>query len=117
VTAGYNYYGQLGLGDTEDRGREMGYYDDNSDWIIFNGMGDNLPAVSLGTGLTATAIACGSHHTCALLSNAQLKCWGGSRIILSLPCPRRQGASDLHGLNRVDEIACSRSVANRCEKL
>jgi len=110
VTAGKNYNGQLGLGDDERRGRNK------------NEMGDNLPTVSLGTdqlgaNLTATAIACGSDHTCALLSNHQLKCWGKSRSLLSLPCPRRQGASDLHGLNRVDEITCSRSVANRCAKL
>ena len=84
VTAGENYNGQLGLGDTQIRGDETGYYDDNNDWIISNGMGDNLPAVSLGTGLTATAISCGTRHSCALLSNAQIKCWGGSRIILSL---------------------------------
>ena len=105
MTAGRNWSGKLGLGDTDSRG-----HTDNE-------MGDNLPAVSLGTNLTATAITCGADHTCALLSNGQLKCWGGSRIILSLPCPRRQCASDLHGLNRVDEIACSRSVANRCVEL
>ena len=48
-----------------------------------NEMGDILPAVSLGTGLTATAIVCGDSFTCALLSNGQLKCWGGSRPPLS----------------------------------
>jgi len=82
VPAGDNGYGQLGLGDTEDRG-DTGYYDDNWDLVIFNEMGDNLPAVSLGTGLTATAIACGDSFTCALLSNAHVKCWGGSRPPLS----------------------------------
>jgi len=71
VPAGSNGYGELGLGDTDDRG-------DND-----NEMGDFLPAVSLGTNLTATAIACGTEHTCALLSNSQLKCWGGSRPPLS----------------------------------
>ena len=65
VTAGDNYHGQLGLGDTEIRG------DDDDE------MGDFLPAVSLGTNLDATAIACGGKHSCALLSNGQLKCWGG----------------------------------------
>ena len=39
-------------------------------------MGDNLPAVNLGTGLTATAIAAGDYHTCAVLSNGDAKCWG-----------------------------------------
>ena len=73
VAAGDNYYGQLGLGDSNSRGEYS------------NEMGDFLPAVSLGTGLTATAITCGAGHTCALLSNGQLKCWGVSRILLSLP--------------------------------
>ena len=45
-------------------------------------MGDNsremavLPTVNLGTGLTATAIAAGFYHSCALLDNASVKCWG-----------------------------------------
>ena len=72
VTAGLNLKGQLGLGDTETRGKTS------------DQMGDFLPAVSPGTGLNATAISCGSEHACALLSNAQIKCWGGSQIIMSL---------------------------------
>lgn len=36
-------------------------------------MGDNLPAVSLGTGKTAVALSTGSGHTCALLSDASVK--------------------------------------------
>jgi hypothetical protein len=39
-------------------------------------MGDNLPAIDLGTGRTATAIAAGKWHTCALLDNSSVKCWG-----------------------------------------
>ncbi len=61
---GQNNHGQLGLGDTNDRG-------DNA-----NEMGDNLPTVDLGTGRTATAITAGTDFTCALLDNARLKCWG-----------------------------------------
>ena len=68
ATAGNNEYGQLGYGDTEDRGD-----DDNE-------MGDFLPAVSLGGCLTATAITCGQDHTCALLSNGELKCWGECQV-------------------------------------
>eukprot|EP00798_Chlamydomonas_sp_ICE-L_P021652 gene21652-28665_t len=40
------------------------------------GMGDDLPVVNLGTGRTVTAIAIGGTHTCALLDNGKLKCWG-----------------------------------------
>ncbi len=61
---GENSYGQLGLGDTINRG-------DNS-----SEMGDNLNFVDLGSGRTATAIAAGNHHTCAILDNASIKCWG-----------------------------------------
>ncbi len=39
-------------------------------------MGDNLPAVDLGTGHTAVAVAAGGRHTCALLDDASVKCWG-----------------------------------------
>ena len=63
---GRNHPGQLGLGDTNDRG------DNPAE------MGDNLPAIDLGTGRTATAITAGASHTCALLDNATLKCWGSS---------------------------------------
>ncbi len=61
---GLNLHGQLGLGDKVTRG-------DGS-----NEMGDYLAPVSLGTGRTARAIGAGSGHTCALLDNGQVKCWG-----------------------------------------
>jgi alpha-tubulin suppressor-like RCC1 family protein len=59
---GYNFYGQLGYGHTND-------------------IGDNeTPAtatpVNLGTGRTALALAAGWDHTCAVLDNRQLRCWG-----------------------------------------
>lgn len=41
-------------------------------------MGDGLPAVSLGTGRRATAIATGAAHTCALLDDGTVKCWGAN---------------------------------------
>ena len=63
---GKNNLGQLGLGDTSNRG-------DNS-----SEMGDNLTAIDLGSGRTATAIAAGNHHTCAILDNATIKCWGSN---------------------------------------
>lgn len=61
---GENTRGQLGLGDTEHRGDAPGE------------MGAHLPAVDLGTGKTATAIAAGASYTCALLSDGSVKCWG-----------------------------------------
>lgn len=61
---GENQYGQLGLGDSRSRGLEPG------------DMGDALPAVDLGTGRTAKAIAAGQNHTCVILDNGGIKCWG-----------------------------------------
>ena len=39
-------------------------------------MGDNLPVVDFGSGRTATHLAAGNVHTCVLLDNGQVKCWG-----------------------------------------
>ena len=39
-------------------------------------MGDNLSTIDLGTGLSAKAIAIGYFHTCVLLNNDQVKCFG-----------------------------------------
>lgn len=41
-------------------------------------MGAALPAVPLGTGRTAVALALGGDHTCALLDDNSLKCWGNA---------------------------------------
>ncbi|AGC47415.1 RCC1 repeat-containing protein [Myxococcus stipitatus DSM 14675] len=61
---GGNEYGQLGLGDKASRGVEP------------DEMGDALPEVKLGVGRTATAIAAGNLHTCAILDDGAVKCWG-----------------------------------------
>lgn len=61
---GSNTYGQLGLGDTANRGDGA------------NEMGDNLSWVNLGDGRSALDIGAGNGHTCALLDNNSVKCWG-----------------------------------------
>lgn len=61
---GRNNYGQLGLGDTQNRGDQPGE------------MGDSLPFVDLGVGRTAKSVAAGHEFTCAWLDNDQVKCWG-----------------------------------------
>jgi alpha-tubulin suppressor-like RCC1 family protein len=61
---GNNGSGQLGLGNTENRGDAPGE------------MGDSLPYVNLGTGETAVALTAGYVHTCALLDDGDVKCWG-----------------------------------------
>ncbi|MCC7386067.1 MAG: hypothetical protein IT384_29735 [Deltaproteobacteria bacterium] len=64
---GANPYGELGTGDTTGRGWTAGQ------------MGDSLPRVSLGTGRTAVQVAAGDEHTCALLDDGSIKCWGRSQ--------------------------------------
>ena len=61
---GENKDGQLGLGDTEPRGQ------------VPATLGDGLPGVALGTGRTAVALQGGSNHTCAVLDDGAVKCWG-----------------------------------------
>ncbi len=39
-------------------------------------MGDDLPPIDLGTGRTAAAISAGDVHSCALLDDSTVKCWG-----------------------------------------
>jgi len=83
---GHNFYGQLGLGDFQNRGDGA------------NEMGDNLPAVSLGTGKTAVAISSGYNHTCALLNDASVKCWGHNgygQLGLGNTQHRGAGANDM----------------------
>mgnify|MGYP003688709589 FL=1 len=60
---GDNYYGQLGI---------------NNETTMGDGSGEmaQLSGINLGTGRTATAISVGYYHSCALLDNASVKCWG-----------------------------------------
>lgn len=57
---GYNNGGQLGYGDTSNRSTPP------------------ATAVNLGAGRTAKLIAAGASHTCALLDNDTIKCWGAN---------------------------------------
>ncbi|MFK7872198.1 MAG: RCC1 domain-containing protein [Oligoflexales bacterium] len=61
---GENGYGQLGYGDSNNRGDVAGE------------MGDNLLNVDLGTGRTALQVDAGYNFTCALLDDNTVKCWG-----------------------------------------
>lgn len=56
--------GQLGYGDTSNRGSDP------------NTMGDNLPLVDLGTESRVKQVSPGRYFTCALLITNNLKCWG-----------------------------------------
>ncbi|MEJ6627734.1 MAG: hypothetical protein QNL08_00970 [Ilumatobacteraceae bacterium] len=61
---GSGLYGRLGYEGSADRGNSTGQ------------MADSLPAVALGTGRTALQLSVGAQHSCALLDNSSVKCWG-----------------------------------------
>eukprot|EP00756_Hemistasia_phaeocysticola_P004046 Hpha_TRINITY_DN12600_c0_g1::TRINITY_DN12600_c0_g1_i1::g.49847::m.49847 len=60
---GRNDYGQLGYGDTTNRGRAY------MDMV-------NLPQIDLGHNEKITSISAGQQHTCASLENKGIVCWG-----------------------------------------
>lgn len=61
---GRSNLGQTGLEHTQTIG------------ISADQMGDQLPYVNLGTNRKAVSIVAGIYHTCALLDDAGVKCWG-----------------------------------------
>eukprot|EP01083_Nonionella_stella_P174618 605862_1 len=61
---GSNNYGQLGYGDTNNRGDEP------------SEMGDNLLEIDLGSTFVPLQIVEGLAHTCALSTNHTVKCFG-----------------------------------------
>ncbi|CAE7945511.1 unnamed protein product, partial [Symbiodinium necroappetens] len=61
---GSNVVGQIGSGNTATLGDDP------------NEMGDWLPAVDLGNGTKVSQLACGSGHTCVLLHDGAIKCFG-----------------------------------------
>ena len=86
---GSNDRGQLGQGHGDDLGNEAGE------------MGDNLSAIELGTGLTVKSLSLGENHSCAILSNGKVKCWGNQNEgqlglgRLWIPSPSRPGETQL----------------------
>ena len=60
---GKNSQGQLGIKNSNIMGDGAG------EMVQLNG-------INLGIGRTATAIALGAYHSCALLDDASVKCWG-----------------------------------------
>ena len=77
---GINTYGQLGLGNTNHVGEEPGQ------------MGDALASVDLGTGKKAKKIFAGSFHTCAILDDNSLVCWG--RVLIDVADPSFENIGD-----------------------
>jgi len=61
---GLNNKGQLGYGDTTQRGDQSYELD------------DNLPEVDLGTDFLADDVSAGAYSTCATSTDGRMKCWG-----------------------------------------
>lgn len=81
---GRNFIGELGTGDLDDRGGSIGQ------------MGNNLPKVQLGLPAKAISIGPSSFHSCAILINGFIKCWGsGIRGKLGYEDERNRGALPL----------------------
>jgi alpha-tubulin suppressor-like RCC1 family protein len=87
---GDNRQGQLGLGNRNTRGDNIG------------DMGDALPFVDLGNGRTAVSMVFGHAHVCALLDDGGVKCWGqNSGSLLGLAFAGALGTGDRE--NRGDD--------------
>jgi len=68
---GHNSYGQLGNG-TKNQSPEHGIETDVGD----NELPGSVAPVDLGPGQKAVAVSAGGIHTCALLDDATVRCWG-----------------------------------------
>lgn len=80
---GHAFYGQLALGDKDNRG------DDHTE------MGDNLPYSKLGSGLRFSDLSAGGNHNCALTTDGEMKCWGSNDYgELGQGNTRRQGSNE-----------------------
>ena len=69
---GNNNKGQLGIKD------QAGVVDIQNRGDEKDEMGDKLPFADLGEDNLAKKIAVGDHHTCAILQNDKVKCWGSN---------------------------------------
>ena len=92
---GKNNFGQLGLGDTGNRYSPV--------------------TLSLGEGRTATSIAAGGNHSCAILDDSSVKCWGsnnngqlgiGNNILQTSPKSVSLGGSDAILIASGDTHSC-----------
>ncbi|MDQ6779106.1 MAG: hypothetical protein M3071_23430 [Actinomycetota bacterium] len=78
---GFGGYGRLGYGDTANVGDQQ--------------TPASVAPVKLGAGRTAVAISAGAAHTCAILDNGQVICWGsGNNGQLGYGNPYNVGAAN-----------------------
>ena len=101
---GYNAKGQLGQDDTLNHGAEIDAdsQDDQPSLI------SSLPYINLGSGRTAKSIVAGQNHTCALLDNNTVKCWGHN-ILGQLG---QNNVIDYGAVKSGDETSSNKSIDN-----
>ncbi|HEX2669879.1 MAG TPA: hypothetical protein VHM25_03350, partial [Polyangiaceae bacterium] len=106
---GWNNSGELGSDDTISRGALPGQ------------MGDALKFVNLGVGRRALQISAGGAHTCVLLDDRSVKCWGANsdgQLGYDDTLPRGGAAGDMAKLGTValgqPALAISTSVSSSC---
>lgn len=100
---GANESGQLGLGDTKNRGDEP------------LELGENLGSARLGTHVAAVAVDAGAAHTCAVLADGGVTCWGANEAgQLGTGDEEPYGASPVESLPHVLLDPARRAVAVGC---
>jgi alpha-tubulin suppressor-like RCC1 family protein len=105
---GRNEAGQLGYNDQVDRGGQASQ------------MGDNLARVDLGTNRKAKSLALGYSHTCAILDDDSMKCWGdNSRGQLGIGSTVNQSRAPLMGVDFGGRkvLSAFAGVAHTCARL
>ena len=78
VSAGYSHTcAILDNGDLKCWGKNNeGQLGDGGYQLVHRHQAPSSTAIDLGTGRTAVAVSAGSTHTCAILDNGDMKCWG-----------------------------------------
>jgi alpha-tubulin suppressor-like RCC1 family protein len=90
---GDNSFGQLGLGNSNSKGRSAG------------DMGDNLPYVNLPDGTQVVKLAVGDNHVCVLLDDQTVRCWGDNQYgQLGVGSTQNVGSDPAHMSNALKAV-------------
>ena len=88
---GFGEDGRLGYGETDQEGDEATIGDDEEP--------GSVAPVQIGDGRTATAITTGKEHTCVLLDDAKVRCWGSNGTLFGGDGRLGYGTADRIGDN------------------
>ena len=98
---------------------QLGYEDTTTRYSPALHMGDRLPFVDLGRGVTAVAIDAGWDFNCAILSDGAVKCWGaGNKLGIGTTADQGDGMGEMGDSlprvflgdgRRATQISCGRN--------